>query len=67
VGIAISFVTKNISPSTDLVMVIKFLLVVTIVSQWHFILNIVHEMSKALEIRIFCVKNRVSIDEHELR
>ena len=32
---------------------------VTIVAEWHYILNIVSEMANALDIRILCVKEKV--------
>ena len=36
----------------------KVNLFVTVVAQWHYILNVIHEMSNALSIRIFCVKDK---------
>ena len=34
------------------------IVIVTSICQWHYILNIIHEISSALEIRILCVKDR---------
>jgi len=41
---------------------IQIMLGVAIVSEWHYILNIVSEMANALEIRILCVKEKISTD-----
>ena len=39
---------------------VYFLVIITFVCSWHFILNVVHEIATALDIRIFCVKDKVS-------
>jgi len=41
---------------------IQIMLGVAIVSEWHYILNIVSEMANALEIRILCVKEKITTD-----
>jgi hypothetical protein len=44
----------------DVVKMVKAMLMIFIICQWHYILNIVHEMAKTLKIRIFRVKDKVS-------
>jgi len=39
---------------------VYFMLVVTILSQWHFILHVIYEMADTLGIYILRIKNRVS-------
>ena len=39
-------------------MFLQGMLLVTVIAQWHYILNVVHEMSTALGIRIFCTKDK---------
>jgi len=53
---ALSFYYKEQWSSSR--MQIQGMLLITVIAQWHYILNVVHEMSTALEIRIFCTKDK---------
>ena len=39
----------------------KLMLVVTIIAEWHYILNVVYEMANALGIRVLFVKKKSTI------
>ena len=39
----------------------KLMLVVTIIAEWHYILNVVYEMADALGIRVLFVKKKSTI------
>ena len=34
------------------------MIILTVIGQWRYILNMIHEISSALSIRIFCVKDK---------
>lgn len=38
------------------------MLVMSVIAEWHYILNIVVEMANALDIRILCVKKKIQTD-----
>ena len=42
---------------------VYLMLGITIVAEWHYILNVVPEMANALEIRILCVKDKIPKSE----
>ena len=37
------------------------LIIIALIAQWHFVLNVIAEMSDALGVRVFCVKDKVSL------
>ena len=53
------FIDANLSVIGN---IYKGMLVVTMVAQWHYILNVVNEMATSLGIRILHVKDNVSLD-----
>lgn len=53
----IVYVRKAAAPSFCPCSSVQFMLLVTIIAQWHYILHVVHEMSNALGIRILCVQD----------
>jgi len=59
IGAAITILGAN--AGYDPVKMIKGMLALFVIGQWHYILNIVDEMSRALKIRVFRVKEKVSI------
>lgn len=59
VAVPTVYVVDTLSDYTVSVdMCIYLVFTITVVCQWHFILNVVSEMSSALKIRIFCVKKK---------
>ena len=53
----IIYVRKAAAPGFCPCSSVQLMLLVTVIAQWHFILNVVHEMSNALGIRILCVED----------
>lgn len=61
VAVPTVYVVDTLSDYTVSVdMCIYLVFTITVVCQWHFVLNVVNEMSSALNIRIFCVKKMES-------
>lgn len=61
VAVPTVYVVDSLSDHTVAVdMCIYLVFTITVVCQWHYILNVVAEMSSALKIRIFCVKKKES-------
>ena len=66
VGTIVSIVLASSSKGPVVNNCIFLMLVITVISQWHFILNVINEMATALGIRILKVKDNVSFDPHTI-
>ena len=58
-----SWYERNIKLET----LVPIMLVVTVVCQWHFLLNTVSELANALNIQVFKVKKQTKLKEHLLQ
>lgn len=53
--------------NVDLMTLLCIMLVVTVLCQWHFLLNTVSELANALNIQVFRVKKQTKLKEHLLQ